>query len=149
MTLFILYYWHWVVLGLFLIALEAFGIGGILLGASGAGFIIAGIVFYWPELAWTTQVIGYGFLTLGFTLAYRYGFKFSGKSPRTFDFNDRAGQLKGSTIQLTQDLPLGEGRTQIGDTLWRVRHEDRRPLKAGDTALVVGHEGMILLITLN
>ncbi|MBE8215084.1 MAG: NfeD family protein [Endozoicomonadaceae bacterium] len=146
MTDIILHAWHWVILGLFLIALESCGIGGMLLGAAASGFVIASIVHYYPDLVWSTQVICYGFLTIGFTWLYWHFFKPVNLTKSENTVNNRAAQLKGSLITLKQDLPLGEGKVQIADTLWHVKNTDNAPLQCGDSILVTGYSGMVLLV---
>ena len=136
--------WYWLVLGLVLIGLESMGAGGFLLGGAVSAFLTAIISWLKADLYWTTQIIIFSCLTIVFTLVYYRLFrKFNQKSDSP-NLNDRAAQLHGRTLQLTSDIPFGDGRVQIGDTLWKVHCSTS--LKKGSVVTVYGNEGMTLLI---
>jgi len=58
--------------------------------------------------------------------------------------NDRAAQLVGREFALTQEMTGGQGKMQVGDTLWRVESETN--LSAGTQVKVIGSREMVLLI---
>ncbi|MBY5994049.1 NfeD family protein [Ferrimonas balearica] len=136
--------WHWLVLGLVLLGLEALGTGGFLLGAAAAGLMLSLLLWIWPEMAWSAQLILFALATVIFTVIYWRGFRRVNQRTEQPGLNDRAAQLVGRQVVLEQDLLAGEGKIQIGDTLWRVRCE--RPLAAGTRVRVVASEGMRLVI---
>ncbi|BAI72324.1 hypothetical protein AZL_016860 [Azospirillum sp. B510] len=57
--------------------------------------------------------------------------------------NDRAGQLVGRAVTLSEPIVNGRGRVFVGDTLWSVEGPDRPD---GATMLVAGHKGMVLVL---
>lgn len=59
------------------------------------------------------------------------------------DVNDRAGQLVGRVVTLSDPIVNGQSRLFIGDTLWQVEGPDR---PAGSSMSVVGHRGMSLVL---
>ncbi len=136
--------WYWLVLCLMLIGIESLGAGGFLLGGAFAGFIMALVSWLKEGISWEMQVVVFCLLAIIFTLAYCLIFKrFNQKSDSPI-INDRAAQLRGRTIIITEDLPLGSGKTQIGDTLWKVKSD--QPLEKGDAVIISGCEGTLLLI---
>ncbi|PWC39697.1 NfeD family protein [Azospirillum sp. TSO35-2] len=57
--------------------------------------------------------------------------------------NDRAGQLAGRHVTLSEPIVNGHGRLFIGDTLWPVEGPDR---PAGTAMIVAGHRGLVLTL---
>ncbi len=136
--------WHWLVLGLVLLGLEALGAGGFLLGAAAAGILVAVLMWLWPELAWSGQFMIFAVTAVAFTIIYWRGFRRFNQASELPGLNDRAGQLVGRVVVLEKDLLPGEDRIQIGDTLWRVRCDI--PLAAGSRVRVRDSQGMVLLL---
>ena len=58
--------------------------------------------------------------------------------------NDRAAQLIGGEYALTQTMTGGQGKIQVGDTLWRVESDTN--LSAGTQIKVTGRRNTVLLI---
>ena len=58
--------------------------------------------------------------------------------------NKRAKRLIGHQFKLENDIDLGEGKVQIGDTMWHVQCEGSLP--EGTLVEVVGTERMQLVI---
>ena len=141
---FILYPWHWLVTGLVLIGLEALGFGGFLLGGALAGLIMSVVSWMDSSLKWTVQVIIFSGLTVIFTIIYWRLFKKFNQKSNSPLLNDRAAQLHGKTVKLTQDIPATGGRIQIGDTLWKVKSQEF--IKKETIVIIYGNEGMTLLI---
>ncbi|MBY6187894.1 NfeD family protein [Marinobacter hydrocarbonoclasticus] len=136
--------WHWLVLGLVLLGLEALGSGGFLLGAAAAGILLSLLLWIWPELSWSSQLMIFAVSAVVFTVIYWRGFRRFNQASEQPTLNDRAAQLVGRSWVLAQDLPAGESKVQVGDTLWRVRCE--QPLSVGTRVQVSGSDGMTLLL---
>jgi membrane protein implicated in regulation of membrane protease activity len=135
--------WHWLVLGLVLIALEALGAGGFLIGAAIAAFILS-LMTYMDGFAWEWQIIIFAGLSLVFTgIVWRF-FKKSTDNSEAEMINNRASQLIGRVEKANQEVFAGQGKIQIGDTLWKVKTEEN--IQEGDVIEVYGAEGMTLLI---
>lgn len=135
--------WHWLVLGLVLIGLEALGAGGFLIGAAIAAFILS-LLTYLDGFAWEWQVTIFAALSLVFTGIVWKFFKKTTDDGEAQVINDRASQLIGRVEKASQDVFAGQGKIQIGDTLWKVKTEEN--IQTGDLIEVYGAEGMTLLV---
>ena len=58
--------------------------------------------------------------------------------------NNRAAQLIGRIVDVSEPITHGQGRVQIGDTLWKVQTSET--IEAGAQVVVVGADGMTLLV---
>jgi len=139
--------WHWLILSVLLFSAEALGAAGFLLGGAVAALVVSGAVAMAWLPGWQSQLLTFALMAVLLTLAYFRLFKRTNEKTDRTDLNDRAGQLVGRRIKLTAELQAGQGRTQIGDTFWRVKVvEDSDSLREGDSAEIVGAEQQILLI---
>ena len=137
-----LLWWHWIVGGLILIALEIvvpgvfllwIGLGAI---ATGAIVALAGIV------SWEIQCLI--FVPLAF-LALFLGRKFILKAAPSDDstLNRRLASYVGRRAEVTQAVVNGKGRIRLGDTLWIVQGPD---CPAGTMVTVTGVDGSELIV---
>ncbi|MDP6190173.1 MAG: NfeD family protein [Gammaproteobacteria bacterium] len=140
-------HWHWLILVLLLLAGEAMGASGFLLGAAGAAATLVVLNLIGNDLSWQTQISV--FAAVAVVLSWRYWKQFKSFNEKTDqpELNDRAMQLVGRTLTLTKDLEGGEGKEQIGDTFWRIRAESN--LSAGTQVKVTGAQNRVLLIAEN
>ncbi|MFK0573220.1 NfeD family protein [Endozoicomonas sp.] len=136
--------WHWLILFFLLLGAEALGAGGFLLGSAIAAGSVSLILWFFPEMTWPVQLVVFGVGSLIFTLAYWKLFRKVNDENDSPELNNRARQLIGRTISLDQDLPSGQSRLQIGDTLWRV--EVDRSVSQGGKVVVTDCCGMVLLV---
>lgn len=113
--------WHWSALGIALLALEALGIGGFLIGAALSSFTTALALIFFPELSWKVQLSVFSLLSVVFTLIYWKKFsRFNQQTDRPM-LNDRTSQFVGKRYTLQQAMSNNVGKLQIGDTLWKIR----------------------------
>jgi len=138
-------HWHWLILALLLLAGEALGAAGFLLGAAGGAVTLVVLNLLNDNLSWQMQITV--FATIALFLSWRYWQQFKSFNDKTDhpQLNDRAAQLIGRHITLSQDLAGGEGKEQIGDTFWRVRATS--DLTAGTQVKVTASEDRVLLIS--
>ena len=136
--------WHWLVLGMLLLGAEALGASGFMIGAGIAAIILAVISWFVPELGWQIQIVLFALGAIVFTVGYWRYFKDFNEQTDHQQINDRAAQMIGRKLELEDDLPTGDGKIQIGDTLWKIKSES--PLKQGDLIEVIGSEDMLLII---
>lgn len=138
-------YWHWLILALLLLAGEALGAAGFLLGAAGGAVTLVVLNLLNDNLSWQMQITVFATITL--FLSWRYWHQFKSFNDKTDhpQLNDRAAQLIGRHITLSQDLAGGEGKEQIGDTFWRVRAAT--DLAAGTQVKVTASEDRVLIIS--
>lgn len=136
--------WHWLILTFLCLGLEALGASGFLLGSAAASLLMAALVWLFPELGWALQLTLFGGFSLIFTLAYWKLFRRANNENDHPELNQRGAQLIGRVIQLEEELIQGQGRIQVGDTLWKVRASGT--IEKGSTVVVTGCDGMTLLI---
>lgn len=136
--------WSWLILSGLVLLGETLGTAGFLLGVSAAAFITGIIAFVAPGLDWRVQAALFGALSLLMTALYWWRFRRFNEASDQPQLNQRVRQMIGSTHVLGEACEAGEGRLQIGDTLWRIR--SNTPLTAGTRVRVIGVEGMTLLV---
>ena len=123
--------YHWIALGLILFAAEALGAAGFLLGTAAAALVVGLLSLVMPGLAIVASLL--------------YVKVFRDEQESTPDeLNHRAESLVGTEFELTDDLPGGDGRVQIGDTFWHV-HADA-DLARGARVRVVSADTMQLKV---
>jgi|TARA_B110000090_G_scaffold16285_1_gene16278 membrane protein implicated in regulation of membrane protease activity len=137
-------FWHWILLAIVLIAGEALGAAGFLLGAVMAALELALISYIWPDLTWQQQLSLFAVLALLCSVWFWYRFKNFNQTSAQPQLNARAAQLVGREFALTQTMKGGQGKIQVGDTLWRVEATTNLPV--GTQIKVTGHRDMVLLI---
>jgi membrane protein implicated in regulation of membrane protease activity len=133
--------WLWAGLGLVLAVAELLLPGYFLIWLAGAALLTAllagltgaGVAF---------QVVVFAVLALALVLAARRWIARERAAPRT-TINDRAAQVIGAVVVVTQALEGGEGRVALGDGEWLARGEDA---PVGARRKVVGVEGTRLVV---
>lgn len=136
--------WHWVVLGILLLIAEAMGAGGFLIGLAVAAFLQSVITFSFDAMSWDTQLMVFAFNAIVFTVIYWKFFRNFNEKTDSPEINNRAAHLIGRTVKIEEPIVHGEGRVQIGDSLWKIRCEQELP--AGTTIRVASTEGMVLFV---
>ena len=113
--------YHWIALGLILLTAEVLGTAGFLLGAAVAALGMGAVVWLAPELSLGWQLVIYAFGALGASWLYFQVFRDAQDQPARPLLNKRAARLVGHQFKLEEDIELGEGKVQIGDTMWHVK----------------------------
>lgn len=135
--------WHWLTLGLVLLAAEALGAAGFLLGTAIAAFTLA-ILNAMFDMSWQTQLVVFSVSAVVYSIAYWKYFKAFNKQSDHEEINQRAASLIGREFILQHDFCKGEGRVQIGDTFWKTKCDF--DLKQGDKVTVTGASAMTITI---
>jgi membrane protein implicated in regulation of membrane protease activity len=136
--------WHWLVLATVLLIAEALGTGGFLIGLAMAAFLQGIVAVYYENLSWDFQLIIFAANAIIFTVIYWKFFRKFNEATDSPDINNRAAQLIGHSFDITEPIRHGEGKVQIGDSLWRIRCPTE--LVVGALVKVVGSDGMVLLV---
>lgn len=136
--------WHWLILGVLLLILEVLGASGFLLGLAVASLVVAGVVALGVVDSWSYQLLLFALLGIGCTVLYWRLFRSFNRYSDEPLLNDRAAQLIGRKFILAQDLDHGQGRVQVGDTLWKA--EADTTLTAGTQVEVYASEGMVIKV---
>ncbi|MBK1836224.1 NfeD family protein [Azospirillum sp. YIM B02556] len=135
----------WGALGAVLIAAELVIPGIFLIWFGGAALLTGLVTALWHDWGLVNEA---GFFTIAagaavaaaIVHARRRNASAAGDAAR---INDRAGQLVGRAVTLSDPIVNGRGRVFVGDTLWSVEGPDR---PAGTAMLVAGHRGMVLVL---
>ncbi|AMO56464.1 hypothetical protein GZ77_06670 [Endozoicomonas montiporae] len=139
--------WHWLIMGFLFLGLEALGTGGFLLGSALSGLLLAALLWLVPDLSWGWQLVWFGAGSLVLTVAYWKLFRRVNEKSDNHQLNNRAAQLVGRVVEVSETLVHGQGRVQVGDTLWKVQASEA--IEAGAKVVVVGADGMTLLVERN
>ncbi len=137
-----LLYWHWVVAGLALIAIELLAFpGGFFLWVGLCAIIVGGITWVIP-LSLAGQLLIFSPLALIITWA---GKSYMKKNPHTDAplLNRRSDQLIGKVLVLDKAIEDGQAQITMGDSVWRVRGPD---LPAGCHVIIQSVEGNTLMV---
>ena len=136
--------WHWLILALLLLGGEVLGAAGFMLGAVAAALTMSLLLWLDVDLSWQQQISIFAALSLVFSIIYWKRFRRFNQATETPQLNDRAAQLVGRQFTLDQSLVGGQGKQQIGDTLWKVQADS--DLAAGTQVKVVAGANMALHI---
>ncbi|AUX95392.1 NfeD family protein [Mixta gaviniae] len=136
-------HWFWLTLGGLLLIAEMLGTSGYLLW-SGIAALTVGLVRWALPFSWETQGVLFALLTLAAAfLWYRWLAHRQQRQP-DMHLNQRAQQMRGVSLTLSEGLVNGLGHVRIGDGSWRVQAESDLP--AGTRVVVTGVEGVTLRI---
>ncbi|OEE45404.1 NfeD family protein [Vibrio anguillarum] len=138
-------YWHWLALGLVLVALELLGTAGYFLWL-GISALIVGLIFAMLPISWQLQWMAFASLSLVTTwLWWRKQFKSDHDGDETRDLNQKQKQLIGQTARLKESFQEGATfRLQLGDTTWTAKCQQN--LEADVVVKVVDVEGIVLIV---
>lgn len=140
-----LLWWHWVVGGLVLVALEILLPGVFLLwiglGAIATGMIVAAIGIG----SWEIQCLI--FVHMAFAALF-LGRKYIRKATPSDDsvLNRRLAAYVGRRAEIAQPIVNGKGRVRLGDTLWIVQGPD---CPAGTMVTVTAVDGSELVVEID
>ncbi len=138
-------YWHWAVAGLVLLILEIFAPGAIFMWLGIASLAVAAILALMPSMGWEVQWIIFGVLSIASIIGWRIFFK---KHPLPDEtdgviLNQRGKEMIGRKLNLSKAITNGTGRTQVGDSWWRVEGPN---LEAGTAVVIVDSKGSSIVV---
>ena len=135
--------WHWMAIGVALLALEVLLSTEVLLGI-GLGALATALLYkFLPGLSWQAQVLWFGVFSVITTVIYWKKFRASLQESDQPLLNKRTQQLIGTSVPLLESIKNGTGKVQIADALWTVQGADA---EAGVQVKVVSAEGMVLIV---
>lgn len=135
--------WHWMALGIALLAIEILVSTELLLGIGLGALGVALIHKLSPDLSWQMQLVWFGLLSVIFTVVYWKKFRAAKQESDKPLLNQRTQQLVGKTTTLLEPIVNGTGKVQIADALWIVTGPDLEK----DTAVkVIDADGMTLIV---
>ncbi|HSV29009.1 MAG TPA: NfeD family protein [Candidatus Omnitrophota bacterium] len=137
-------FWHWLILGFVLIALEVLMPGTFLLWP-GIAALLTGILAYMaPGLGWEGHALAFAVLTVAAAFAGRRLYdRLRHPVADEPNLNRRAAQYVGTVHTLSADIVDGTARMKVGDSTWKVTGPD---LPAGTRVRVVAVDGIALRV---
>ncbi len=137
-------FWHWLILGFVLIALEVVVPGTFLLWPGAAALLTGVAAYMFPTMTWQAAALLFALLTVICLLAGRRLYARL-QQPVTDEpmLNRRAQQYIGTIHTLITPILDGQGRMKVGDSTWKVTGED---LPVGARVKVVGVDGIALRV---
>lgn len=136
-------HWFWLTLGGLLLAAEMLGTSGYLLW-SGLAAVIVGLIEWFVPVSWTAQGSLFAAMTLVCVFLWYRWMRHREAHQKPNALNQRGSQMIGLQLTLDTTLHNRTGHVRIGDSSWRV--EADRDLPVGTSVVVVGIEGITLLI---
>ncbi|CBL44014.1 protein of unknown function DUF107 [gamma proteobacterium HdN1] len=137
--------WYWISAGLVMIAAEALGASGFLLGAAVSALLVGVLAFLMPAMGWQEQFVAFAIFAGFFTWVYWRRFRAFNEKTDKPKLNHRLLQMVGTTHVLDTPIEEGVGKVQAGDTLWKVQCKQAN-LPAGTRVKVVAVNGMFLIV---
>jgi membrane protein implicated in regulation of membrane protease activity len=138
-------YWDWLALGSLLLIFEVFGVGGYLLWTGLAAAIVGALLYLFPGLPWSLQLLLFGSLSILTAVFWWRRQRVAAKPSDQPGLNQRGSELQGRTFALHEAIVGGRGKIKAGDSLWLVTGPD---LPAGAQIRVIGQDGVLLKVAL-
>lgn len=136
-------YWHWWVLGVVLIILEAFSPGVYFIWMGVAAGVVGLVALLLPGLGWEFQLLLFALVSVASVFLVRLFFQ---RRPIATDqpkLNRRGEQYVGRTFTLNEPIVDGLGKIRVDDSTWKIEGED---CGAGTKVAVVGVDGVVLKV---
>jgi membrane protein implicated in regulation of membrane protease activity len=136
-------FWHWIVLGVVLITIEAFVPGAFFLGMGASALIVGGALFALPTLDWKLQLFAFAVLSVvSIVVARRLVHSTPIESDRPL-LNQRGAQYVGRHFNLDAPIVNGHGKIKVDDSIWKVHGPD---CAQGSRVRVTGVDGTVLVV---
>lgn len=135
-----LLWWHWWVIGLSLLILEAFAPGAVFLWMGVSAFAL-GVLVAVVDLSWQWQFVLFGLLSIASFFAYRRLRPRNATATDEPTLNRRGESYVGRRFTLGEPIVNGVGRLRVDDSQWRISGSD---LPTGALVVVTRAEGATL-----
>ena len=136
-------FWHWWILGIALIVLEAFAPGAFFLWMGISAGVVGTILAIVPDLGWEYQVMLFAiFSVVSIALWKRYQTKNPAESDHP-TLNRRGEQYVGRNFTLAEPIVNGMGKIKVDDSIWKISGDD---CDAGTKIKVIGIDGTIFRV---
>jgi inner membrane protein len=138
-----LIFWHWLILGVVLIALEILLPGYVVMWIGMAALLTGGILFLVPGMPWEYQFLVFAILSAACLF---FGRKYIGNKEAPSDhpgLNKRGSNYVGRSYVLIDSIRDGVGNLIIDDTTWRVSGDD---MPKGTNVKVIRMDGSTLVV---
>lgn len=136
-------YWHWLVLGMILVAAEIF-IPSTIVIWFGLGALVVGVLsLLVPTLPFSIELLLFGVLSASSLLLWMRREKRNPQKDEHPDLNQKTKQYIGQVVTLVTPIENGKGRAKVGDSSWIVLGPD---LPEGSHVRIIGADGIKLLV---
>jgi inner membrane protein len=135
-------FWHWWVLGLGLLILEAFMPGAIFLWMGISAAAVGLLLWLAPGLGWEWQLFIFAVLSVISVVGWKKYRPAIAATDRP-SLNRRGEQYVGRSFTLLEPIVNGIGKLSVDDTTWRISGTD---LPAGRRVQVTGVDGTTLRV---
>ncbi len=138
-----LIFWHWLILGVVLIALEILVPGFIAMWIGIAAILTGGLLFLAPNITWEYQLLIFAVLS---AISLYVGRQIIARKPQDTDhpaLNRRGEGYVGKSFVLSESIQNGVGKLVIDDTSWRTSGAD---MPKGTLVKVVRMDGSTLVV---
>ncbi|MEO8963105.1 MAG: NfeD family protein [Gammaproteobacteria bacterium] len=137
-----LVFWHWLLFAAVLLILELITGSGFLFWIGISAAVMGGLLWLFPAIGWTTQLIGFAIMAMLAAVLWRLYLKHNPTRTDKPTLNRRGAQYVGRIFTITTPIVNGIGKVHVDDSTWRVRCKD---LPAGSRIRIVGVDGVILI----
>ena len=138
--------WHWLALGVVLLALEIVTPTNYLLWPGIAALLIGGLKFILPDLDGVFSVFLFAVLSVASTVVWKKsGFGMATEAAPN-NLNSRMETYLGRKGTAAEDFVAGRGAILLDDTRWSATVVDGSEPRAGDLLQITGSDGTILRV---
>lgn len=138
--------WHWLILGVALMAIETLIPGAFFLWL-GLAAILTGLLTVIIHLPWTIAVGIWAILSVISVVAWTAYRKTHPKAEADSGLNQRGQEFVGQVFTLDKPVVNGKGEIRAGDTIWKI--VSNQDLSAGVQVQVTGLDGTALRVVQN
>ncbi|MEE8203833.1 MAG: NfeD family protein [Alphaproteobacteria bacterium] len=136
-------FWHWWVLGIVLVILEALAPGAIFLWLGVAAGVVGVVLLALPEIGWQAQVLVFAVVSVVAIVGWRV---YQRRYPTRTDqpaLNRRGEQYVGRLLTLDEPIVNHQGKIKVDDSTWKVEGDD---MPAGTRIRVASVDGVVLRV---
>ncbi len=135
-------YWHWITIGVSLMAVEMLIPSFFFLWLGAAAILVGAIMFFVPDLWWSYQWTLFAVIGIGSFFLSRAVMKNKPMTSASL-LNKRGKMLIGNVVTVETAIVNGKGKAKVGDSVWSVTGPD---LPVGASAKVIGANGTELKV---
>lgn len=136
-------FWHWWLIGLALMIVEAFLPGAFFLWMGISALVVGIVLWLAPGIGIASQVALFAVIAIGSVLAWRRLRPQKNAQVAASGLNERSSLYTGRSFTLESPIINGIGQVRVDDGQWRVAGPD---LPAGSCVRVIAVEGATLRV---
>lgn len=136
-------YWHWWVLGIFLVILEVFSPAVFFLWLGISAGLVGFLLLLFPSMGWELQMLLFAAFSVASIAVWRYYLKLHPTESDQPRLNRRGEQYVGRSFTLGEPIVNGYGKIRVDDSTWKVAGDD---CPAGTQVWVTGVDGVVLKV---